>query len=138
MAKKKDGILTLPVSYGTISVGDKTARIGLTIGRGNLEVVQADRHFTDKRLTCKITARPNGEAPGQTALPGMDNTQELQGVADVKGIKVTGNAIAIGLTFVIRSIDLEKLTHFAKREGDLTVTEVEKIPDDEQGQPEEE
>jgi hypothetical protein len=133
--KKGPAELTLPVAYGNVSVGDKTARISLTIHRGNLAITKADATFTDKRLSWEIKARPNGDAPGQAALPGMEGSgiMSLTGVADVKGIRATGSAFAIGLTFNLKSIDVKTLAGFAKREGDLIVNGIEEIPDEDKG-----
>jgi hypothetical protein len=138
MAKTKKGAaeLTLPVAYGNVSVGDKTARIGLTIHRGNLNITAADKTFTDKRLSCEITAKPNGDAPGQNTLPGMEGSgiASLTGVADVKGIRATGSAFNIGLTFNLKMIDVKTLAGFAKREGDLIVNGIEEIPEEDKGE----
>jgi hypothetical protein len=130
MAKKKAD-LVLPVAFGNVNIGDKTARIALKIDRGNLTIAKADTCFTDKRLDCLIKARPNGDAPGQTALPGTETVCELRGVADVKGLRAGGKSFGIGLTFSLAMIPVETLTHFVKKEGDLHVFDVAEIPAEE-------
>ena len=134
MARKKvEYLLDLAVAFGNLSVGDKTARIGITVDRQNLKVLEADKHLCERRLTCKLVARPKGENPDQGRMPGFekDNDEAIDGVADVKGFSVSADHISFGLTFAIASIDIMALTHFAKRSGQFMVEGAEDIPEDE-------
>ena len=134
MAKAKpESILELPVTFGGLSVGDKTCRIGMSVSRQNYSVSKADKQLCDRRLTVTLLARSNKAAADQQSLPGMDNDREVEGVIDVKGFAVNGKAISFGGTFCIKDVDLETLTHFPKRDGRMTVTGVEDIPDGEGG-----
>jgi hypothetical protein len=136
MSKKKphyhdDPQLTLNVSYGDVSVGDKTARIPVKVDRGSITIAKVDERICDKRLTGEIVRRPDGEANGQGRLPGMEGMgiQQLKGVFDVKGFSVTKKHIAFGLTFAIASIDIGDLVQFAKRTGQLVIKASEAIPE---------
>src|SRR5438270_13704897 len=99
MAKKKPALLDLAVSFGNVSIGDKTCRIGAQIPRAELSLTQADKNLCDRRLTGTILAKPEGWSADQGALPGMAADVELAGTFDVKGINVSGEHIGIGLTF---------------------------------------
>lgn len=133
MAKKKapSSVLELPVSFGNVSIGDKTARIGVTVDRSNITVKKADDSICEKRLTGQIIAKPNGEAPDQGRLQGMERLgdSELDATFDVKGFSVTKDALSFGLTFLLGSVDVAELASFAKREGRLIIEDAEEIPE---------
>ncbi len=132
MAKKKTSLLELPVAFGGVSVGDKTARIGCAVDRGEaLGIAEADRHLCEQRLTVRMLARPAGDNHDQDRLPGMDDDEKLDAVVDVKGFSVSKDSISFGLTFAIASVDVGALAHFAKRAGKLVVTCAEDIPEKE-------
>jgi hypothetical protein len=130
MAKKKELLLDIPVAFGNVSIGDLTARLGVTIDRGSLTVSKADKDLCCRRLTGKIIARPNGVKGDQDPLPGVGDDFELKGIFDVKGFSTTGKKIGVGLTFSLDGIDVSNLAHFAKREGMLQVDGIEDLPED--------
>jgi len=138
MAKRKSrtsdngNVMDLIVGFGNVNIGDKTARIGITVDRGNLSVSQADQSLCGRRLTGTLIAQPDGDAPGQETFPGMDSgNTELNGSFDVKGFNVTAKNISFGLTFSLKDLEMELLGHFAKRNGRLNITEVAELPDEE-------
>lgn len=132
MARKKAPVLDIPVSYGTVSIGDKTCRVGVTIDRTALEVADADGKMCEKRLSGTITAKPADYDHQHTAFPNMNGDTTLSGVFDVKGISLTKKTLSIGLTFARASVDVETLSHFPKRVGRLVVTAAQDIPEDAQ------
>lgn len=131
MARKKaesNGTLKLPVAFGGVSVGDKTARLGVTVIRSQLSVAQASKYLCDRRLTGRIVARPAGALAEQGSLPGMEGVDsEISGVFDVKGFTTSGRKISAGLTFAVSEIDVGLLAKFAKREGVLHIEGVEDL-----------
>lgn len=142
MAKKKPGkaseppALEFPVGFGDVSIGEKTARLGIVVSRGNLTVTQADRNLCGKRLSVKVMARSSGSAD-QPSLPGLEDDIEMDAVADVKRYGVSPKTISTGLMFMIESIDISALAKMAKREGVVTILDAEEIPAEEQGEGEE-
>src|SRR5579863_4617574 len=104
MAKKEEAVLELPVTFGGLSVGDKTCRIGMSVSRANYSVTKADRQLCERRLTVELIARSNGATAGQESLPGMDNDRTVSGVCDVKGFSASGKAISFGATFVLNDV----------------------------------
>lgn len=131
MAKKKAAaVMELPVAWGNLNVGDTTCRLGVSISRANLTVAEADKHLCEKRLTGRILARANGARADQPSLPGADDDTELKGSFDVKGFSATGKAISTGLTFMLSQIEVETLARFARREGMLTVNDIEDLPEE--------
>lgn len=140
MAKKKaeetaTPILELAVSFGNVNVGDKTARVGVTIPRSSLSVSSADKNLCGKRLTVHLLARAGGGQADQESIPGLEGADlELSGVADVKGFGVGPKTISAGLTFSIESIDVPTLARMAKRDGVVTVVGIQDIPEGEEGE----
>lgn len=140
MAKKKTEsngatlALDLIVSFGNVSIGDKTARIGVAVDRSSLTVSNADKSLCGRRLTGKIVSQPAGDAPGQETLPGFESgNTDLATSFDVKSFSVTPKNIAFGLTFSLRDLDIGLLGNFAKRNGRLQVSEITDLPEDEEG-----
>ena len=133
MAKaKEEPQLELPVTFGGLSVGDKTCRIGMSVSRANFTVAKADKHLCERRLTVELIARSKGASAGQESLPGCDNDRSVSGVCDVKGFSASGKAISFGATFVLSGVDVEELSHYPKRDGRLVVTGISAIPDGEE------
>lgn len=135
MAKKM--ILNFPVTYGGVSFGKKTARIGLTVSRDDLKIGVADKNLCDRRLELIIKASGNGDQEGQGRLEGMEDDLVLAGVADVKGFGVHAEHISFGLTFNVKALKTasaageSRLDDFASREGRLQIVGVETIPEEE-------
>ena len=132
MAKKKDdGILEIPVTFAGLSVGDKTCRLGMSASRENLKLAVADKNLCDKRLTVRLLARSNKAAADQASIPGLDNDTTIDAVIDVKGFRVSAKEISFGGTFMLESVDVETLAHFPRRDGRLSISGTDTIPDDE-------
>lgn len=124
-------VLTLPVQYGNVSIGELTASITASVDRKHLSLAQADRTLCGKRLAGKITAMPGNDNPEQDSMPGMESEEELSSVFDTRSFRATPKAISFGLSFKLESVDVTTLANFAKRAGKLIVTEVTAIPEDE-------
>lgn len=140
MAKaRSNGVLDLECTWGNVSLGEKTARLGATIARSALKLAQADKTFCGRRITGKITAKPADEEPDQGRLAGMEGVgiSEMEETFDVKGLNVSSTHISLGLTFNIKDLDVACLAHFARRTGRLVVTDVSEIPESENGEDEE-
>ena len=139
MAKKKteESLLDLPASFGSVSFGKKTARVGLTVEREHINLSTADKTLCYRRLTVTIFANGEGDQPGQQRLAGMDDNLELVGVADVKSFGVHSTTISFGLTFNSKEIKRTtaktgiQFNDFAAREGRLMIAQVDEIPEDE-------
>lgn len=139
MAEKK--LIDMPVSFGGVSFGKKTARVGLTVEREHCKIKLADETFCDRRLTVTIFANGKDDQKGQGRLEGMEDDIELIGIADVKGFSVHSQAIGLGLTFNINELNKTlvktgvRFSDFAAREGRLMIADVAEIPDEEKGEP---
>lgn len=132
MAKRKkpepeaDYMLVIPVTYGDVGIGDETARIGVSVERKWLPLGKADQHLTNKRLIGAITAVPGSDNPDQQQL--ISDEAIVRAAFDVKGFRVTRKFITFGVTFALASVDVELLSHFAKRSGHFKVEEFTDIP----------
>lgn len=127
-AKGKAPTLEVAVSFGGLSIGDATARLGCKINREFLNVVDADELFTGKRLS--VVVQLGSGLPDQQEL--FDFKIEVAGSVDVKRIGVSVDTITAGLTFALASIDVATLAKFSKGIGRLKIFDVELIPDDAQ------
>jgi hypothetical protein len=128
MAKKSAPVLELEGSFGNVTVGEKTMKIGFTLERKKLSLSKADSTLCDKRLTGTLTARPIGWEPDQKGLDGMEEDAEVKGSFDIKGFRVSSDILHFGLTFMIKSVDISMLARFAKRDGTICVEDVDEIP----------
>lgn len=119
--------IELHVTYGTVSISDSVARIGLAIDRSCLTIAQADRTFCGRQLAGTLLARPGGWRSDQPPLPGMSDDLELEVRAAVKGFAADERAIRLGLAFALSDIDVEVLIQMARRQGIFYVRTVEAI-----------
>lgn len=129
MGKKSNAVLEVPVAYGSLSVGDKIARIPISIRSADCTIEQADRCLRGRQLAGRILARPEGVRATQPALPGFHTDIELVGTFEVDAFRATPKAIGATLKFSLAGINVEKLTHFANREGMLRVDGVSDLPE---------
>ncbi len=129
MAKKVEAILTLAVQYGNVTVGDETISVGVKTERKNISLSAADKHLIGKRLIGCVTCRPGNGNADQKSL--MDADVEVAAAFDVNGIHVTRKKLSFGLSFARSSVDMTTITDFAKRSGDLIITEIGEIPKEE-------
>lgn len=135
MAKKKT--IDLPVSFGNLSVGSATARLGVTVARSSINLDDADATLCGHRLTAKIIGRAANGKADQESLPGMNDDAELTAVFDVKGFRVTFSDIGFGLVASLNDIDIAILSHFPTREGRVEISNVADLTEEEKGKPDE-
>jgi len=118
----------LGVSFGNVSIGDGTARLGIKLDREQVELETAEELFCGRRLTGQVVVVANGEDPDQRHL--FDgNKPEIEATFDVKRFSMGPKDITTGLTFSIGDVDVETLSHFAKRKGELRIASVSKLED---------
>ncbi|HVL14061.1 MAG TPA: hypothetical protein VM529_15940 [Gemmata sp.] len=118
---------SIAVAYGDVGIGDKSCRVAVTIDRRSLGLKAAESMLCGKRLSAVLLARSAG-GPDQDSLPGADDDLQLAGVFDSKSFRVSPKAVHATLSFSIENVDLATLGRFAKRHGQLTITEIARIP----------
>lgn len=125
--------LDVNVEFGGVSIGETTARLGVKLQRGQMELDQADAVFSGKRLQGLVTLQSRDDE-GQTRLPGMEDNvpPTLETVFDVKQFTVKPKWISAGLTFALESIDVSQLALFAKRTGILRAEVVGDLEEDDE------
>lgn len=132
--KADPNAVTLGVSFGGVSFGDKTARLGVTISRGQMTAPQAEKNLCERRLKVRIRAAANSNNGDQESLPGMEGEDsEMEAIVDIKGYSAGGKSFGCGLTFLNDDRAKENLPAFAKREGQLVILENSELPENEQG-----
>lgn len=137
MLRKSTALLDVAVSFGGVSIGDATARVGFSIEKESMTIDEAEEILCGKRLDGRLVALPAGDDVDQQLLPGADpgTKHELKGTFDVKGYRSTTKAISTGAVFLLTAIDIELLGHFAKRSGRLIVTDASEMPEPEKKEP---
>lgn len=123
----KKPVYELPVKYGSVTFGDTTVSISISMSRGKLKPNQIDEIFTGKRLTMKLFAGVAGSKDGQkTAFEDGDLTVEA--VFDSTGFGTKAKSYTATLSTAITSVDSKEFSQFAKRDGRA---EISAIADDE-------
>jgi ribosome modulation factor len=123
--------LDLDVEFGGVSIGDATARLGVRIERGVLDLELADECFGGKQMQCKVTLEKRDDA-GQQRLPGMEDAVPLtiESSPTCKQFSTNAKRFSAGLTFALSAIDVAELSQFAKRKGRLIISGVDALDDD--------
>lgn len=124
----RKAVLDVLVQFGGVSIGQATARLGVRIDRGSIELPQADDCFCGRRLTGEVILGQRDDMPGQTKMFDADHT--VSGVFDVKRIGVDPDTISTGLVFNLADVDIAELAKFSKGAGRLVIFEVSELPDD--------
>jgi hypothetical protein len=128
MAKNgRKSILNVAAKFGGVSIGQETARIGVTFDRSGLNLEDADAVLCGHRLNGRVQLG-NGTDPNQGKLI-ADVDVEITGAFDAKKLSVSPQFISTGLTFALADIDVSELARFSKGNGRLIVEHVAEIPE---------
>ena len=131
---EKHALMELHCEFGSVSIGDRAARIGATVSRASLRLVDADKTFCNRRISGTLKTRNSDSAPGQGTFDGLPSTEvELTGIFDVKRLSVSVDSISLGLAFNREDCDINTLVLLAKRTGCLIVGSSEEITEAEKG-----
>lgn len=129
MAKKKqESVLDLPVDFGGVSIGDRTARVGVRFDRSAITLADADMAFCGHRLSGLVKLGGKNDGNGQQVM--FDKDLCLEGTFDCKRISADSKQISTGLTFALKDIDIAELAKLSKGSGRLIVLNVAELPDD--------
>lgn len=135
-AKRPEPVLKIPVKFGNVSIGKKTARVSCTTARGKdgITLAVADKNLVDCRLTGIILSRCGDAQSNQDSIPGMDgNDIEIEAMFDVKKVSFDHDDIRFGLTFNKKGVDKNDLSMISATNGELVIHTIEEIPDEEKG-----
>lgn len=136
----------LPIDFGNLSIGDRTASLGFKLSREVFSLDDADHFLCGRRLTGSIIVQPNRDHPDQEYFEGMDQKYLVEASFDIKSIRVTPKQLGGNLTFPLGEVNVSDLAHFAKRTGTLKIKGVEDLAaikqadeeeEEEEGEPEE-
>ena len=128
----KDKPIEIPVSFKNVTFGDKLVSIGFATSRTkSFPPNKADSILTGKRLTLKIFVGAPA-ADGQTRAF-ADGDMELAGVFDTSNLSVSSKRYSGTLSAPIESIDDSMIRQFAKRNGRIEITSVEKADNEDAG-----
>ena len=136
MAKTKETTFEANVQFGGVSIGDNTARLGMSVDRKLIALSRANDFFCDRRLIGRIVLGLHDEDSDQETLEGMEDVDhEVAGAFDVKGFRVSSGHITFGATFSLKEIDISELAKFSKGAGRLIVTSAGLIPEEPKPEP---
>lgn len=124
----------IPVTFGGVSIGEKTARIGISVHRDWLSLDQCDKLFCERRLNGAVALGHADDAAGQAKL-WDDADHQISTAFDIKGFRVGTDSVATGLTMNLNEIDIAELAKFSKGVGRLAVYEVTDIPQEDKERP---
>lgn len=123
----KVAMTDIPVTFGGVSIGEKTARIGIVVSREYLGLEQGDKLFCERRLNGAVVLGHADDASGQAKL-WDDADHQIATAFDIKGFRVGTTNLAAGLTMNLNEIDIAELAKFSKGVGRLAVYDVTDIP----------
>jgi len=135
--KKKTGraapneLETTRVQFGTLSIGDHTARLSVSITRAS-SIPLSKIDILCSHTRCNVALWQLEDDPADRTLgddPDDDGERALRTVVDITGFRGTHKVFAFGLTFVLEEIELEALVKFAKQEGLLELRRIGDIPE---------
>ena len=117
----KNSAQTLRAKTGTMSIGKKTAKLGLKIDRAELPLGKMDALMTDARVNIllEIDEEEDGQQIIEQTKPGP-----FTGIADTKTLGVTSDGYTSGLTFNLKELNT---THLGKFHHANVVLSVDKI-----------
>jgi len=114
--------LSMDVDFGTVSVGDQTASLGMTFDKSKMGLEKADELLCGSRLAVKIIPGAKGTAPNQKQIP--DAFDKIEAEIDCKHYGVKPDAITARFAFNRSAIDLAILTSLVKRSGKVTLERI--------------
>lgn len=128
MGKGKSKAFVAAVQWKNIGVGSDTVRLGFSLARARGDDLAAiEEMFCNSQVQAVIAIKqnepPGGDDPRQEKLDGVAELQ-MDIIADIKGFRVTSDAIGAALTINAAEIDIAQLCHFANRAGALECTRV--------------
>jgi len=119
-ASSKREPIVVPVTFGTVSIGLKTCRIGISIERKTMQITKADEIFVDRRLVGRIEVVREGESPNQSKF--LDDDKIIvEGAFDVTQFSAAAEHYGTGLNMRKASVDVTMLDRFIKRSGFLII-----------------
>lgn len=126
MAKKKEIMVSVPVSWGGMSINDPTGRIAVATSRSNLSKDAAEKTFLAKRVTATIVCVPGNDNPDQPTLT-KTVEEEMKLVFDVKSFTVKKGQITFSASFQAKDVSPDQLAKFPGRAGRIEVLETDDI-----------
>lgn len=111
--------LKCDVEFGGVSLGDQTARIGVSCDKDAIDPFTAEQHLCGRRVRATIELARSGEAD-QKRFKGME-PERIETVCDVKSYRSAMKSWSWGLTFQLESVATGSLGHFAKRSGRIEI-----------------
>jgi hypothetical protein len=111
-----------------IGIGKEKLRIGVNVGRDQIDLDKADELFCGSQLQVRVDCDPNRnkDVDGQQTMEG--STITLDGVANVLGYGVKTDHYSISLQFTIGAIELNEIGKFANRKGKLFCSRIGDAP----------
>lgn len=109
-----------------VSLGDSTARVGVSIDRESMSYDTADELLCGRQVKVEIV---NKHHEGK-ALAGMEGASgvTILAIASIKSFAVKPKEFSFGLTFDIDAIDPKELSMFPQRSGEIRLKHEGDLP----------
>lgn len=121
--------IQFPVHFSSVALQLEQSKIGIQIDRSNLSIETADELLSGRRLTGTVEVVRDGEKEDQQSLI-QGTLSAVTASFDVKGFNVKPKTFTAGLVFAKDDMDPNNLDGFLKRNGRVTITENNDIPED--------
>ena len=118
MARKKEKVLN--VGFGNVTIGTGTARLGVTLARGQMSLEEVDATFCGHRIAGQVKTSSDDD---QQSL--IDKELTIDAVFDVTRYGASAQSFTFGLAYSLADIKVEDIAKMARRPGKLTIRDVE-------------
>ena len=126
MGTKHKAVWAGSVEFGSVSIGDVTAAIGVTMLLDRLDgPQQAFDLFVAKILDCVLEI---GTFDPDTQM--FDKSVSLEAQAESKGVRLTLDKVAARLVVALGTVEVEQFCRLSQQDGYLTILAVDDIPEE--------
>jgi len=122
--KKDDCLLRAPVEFGTVSIGKGSASVPCKFERDFFTLQRAEELLCGRRLNASIATGQDGEEQPKL-FEDLETT--VAAIFEVKGFSVKPDHLKATLNVQLAEIDVELLSHFANRKGQVKIDGAEAI-----------
>lgn len=126
-------VLFFPVEFGSATIGDTCASIGVKVDRAHLEVHVADDELNGKRVGLQLYLGEH--QPRQKKLFASEKVEHIELTCDVKSLRLSPKQIGFRISGDLQSMDVDQLKALVKRTGTLVVQSSETISTDKPSKP---
>lgn len=122
---EKSAAVTVNAKFKNVNLGDETARLGIEIPCGEMQVMKAVSLFRGSQ--CKVTITLGDKE--QEDMLGAKGIPVIESVVNFKSVTIKQKVYNVGLTFNLADVTPEEIAHFAQQSGHISVERIGAIPE---------